>query len=259
VQISSLESNRNELGDAIKCGDYRIQRLVLETALDAFKQSSSKKLQVEFGGDAAATSDLVASFCAGCATGARSSSASLTQQLQELITSAISLSRSSAQFSEVCYCETIAHSICFGNRCIHSVIHVAFIAIDCGAQVLAEFLSRLPHSGGIISSRVSRMRLNGKQVDIARERVIRLHFGKEAVVLESYVEQFMYRIKYDAIAEKSVRRTFLDLYSSTRSADGTVFSDACALGVIEFFSAVVSVHRLIRPSTKSRWRWIPRC
>jgi hypothetical protein len=54
------------------------------------------------------------------------------------------------------------------------------------------------------------MRLNGKQVDIPRERVIRLHFGKEAVVLESYVEQFMYRIKYDAIAEKSVRRTVLD-------------------------------------------------
>ncbi len=154
-----LESNRNELGDAIiKCGDYRIQRLVLATALDVFKQSSSKKLQVEFGGDAAPTSDLVASFCAGCATGARSSSASLTEQLrqlEELITSAISLSRSSAQFSEVCYCETIVHSICFGNRCIHSVIHVAFIAIGTHGRFWPSFCldCRIPEESFQVESR----------------------------------------------------------------------------------------------------------
>lgn len=73
-------------------------------------------------------------------------------------------------------------------------------------QVLAEFLSRLPHSGGVVSSRMSRMRLNGKKVDIPRENAIHLHFGSEAVVIESHSEHFMYRIKYDSFAEKRVRR-----------------------------------------------------
>lgn len=96
---------RNGLGEATKCGDYRIQRLILDTALRVLKQSSNKKFQDAIGLDAPSTSDLVASFCAGCATGARNSSASLTEELEELITSAISLSRSSSEFSDVRDCK----------------------------------------------------------------------------------------------------------------------------------------------------------